>query len=179
MQAIKSKKTNIETVNSPWRNLYKVGGIAALGTVLVGLVEIGITFLPGGNSAKGTIFDWFTHFQNNPFMGLRDLGLLNLFFYALDIPIFLRSISPIGNPVKLLPRWQRLFLSLELRSSMPPIGHSPCWISATNLRWQLQKRKDQFWQLPGRPCCPWVKATPPALLLPSSLRSLRACWYLL
>lgn len=88
MQAIKSKKTNIETVNSPWRNLYKVGGIAALGTVLVGLVEIGITFLPGGNSAKGTIFDWFTHFQNNPFMGLRDLGLLNLFFYALDIPIF-------------------------------------------------------------------------------------------
>ena len=75
-------------LDSSWRNLYKLGGIAALGTVLVGLVEIGITFLPGGNTSKVTVFDWFTHFQNNPFMGLRDLGLLNLFFYALDIPIF-------------------------------------------------------------------------------------------
>lgn len=88
LQAIKSGKTNTETTHSSWGNLYRIGAIAALGTVLVGLVEIGITFLPGGNTTKITVFDWFTHFQNNPFMGLRDLGLLNIFFYALDVPIF-------------------------------------------------------------------------------------------
>ena len=80
---------DVQALNpNPGEALYKIGGIAALGTVLVGLVEIGITFLPGGNTAYKTVFDWFTLFQNNWFMGLRNLGLLNLFFYALDIPIF-------------------------------------------------------------------------------------------
>lgn len=88
LQDIKKDETNTKPLDSTWRNLYKLGGMAALGTVLVGLVEIGITFLPGGNTSKVTVFEWFTHFQNNPFMGLRDLGLLNLLFYALDIPIF-------------------------------------------------------------------------------------------
>ena len=88
LQAIKTDETNTETANPAWRTLYKVGGMAALGTVLVGLVEIGITFLPGGNTPYKTVFDWFTLFQNNSFMGLRNLGLLNILFYALDIPIF-------------------------------------------------------------------------------------------
>lgn len=88
LQAIKGGAVKTETTDFSWRNLYRIAGIAALCTVLVGLVEIGITFLPGGNTSKSTVFDWFTHFQNNPFMGLRDLGLLNLFFYALDLPIF-------------------------------------------------------------------------------------------
>lgn len=75
--------------NKRWKSLYTLGGLAALGTVLVGLVEIGITFLPGGNTPSKTVYDWFTLFQNNWFMGLRNLGLLNILFYALDIPIFL------------------------------------------------------------------------------------------
>jgi len=68
--------------------LYIAGGLAAAATVLIGLTEIGITFLPGGNLSVKTVFDWFSLFQHNPFMGLRNLGLLNIFFYALDIPIF-------------------------------------------------------------------------------------------
>ena len=88
LQAIKMDETNTETTNPAWKSLYRVGGVAALGTVLVGLVEIGITFLPGGNTPYETVFDWFTLFQNNWFMGLRNLGLLNILFYALDIPIF-------------------------------------------------------------------------------------------
>jgi len=88
LQAIKTGETNTETTIPAWRTLYRVGGMAALGTVLVGLVEIGITFLPGGNTPYKTVFDWFTLFQNNWFMGLRNLGLLNILFYALDIPIF-------------------------------------------------------------------------------------------
>jgi hypothetical protein len=77
-----------DTGESNWKSLYGIGGVAALSTVLVGLVEIGITLLPGGNKAYETVFDWFTLFQSNWFMGLRNLGLLNILFCALDIPIF-------------------------------------------------------------------------------------------
>lgn len=87
-EAINSNQLSSGSADRNWRSLYKIGGIAALGTVLVGVIEIGITFLPGGNGTYKTVFDWFTLFQNNAFMGLRNLGLLNLFFYALDIPIF-------------------------------------------------------------------------------------------
>lgn len=85
---INSNQLSIVSSDRNWSSLYKIGGLAALGTVLIGVVEIGITFLPGGNGTYKTVFDWFTLFQNNAFMGLRNLGLLNLFFYALDIPIF-------------------------------------------------------------------------------------------
>jgi hypothetical protein len=76
------------TLESNWKSLYRLGGVAALSTVLVGLVEIGITFLPGGNTPHETVFDWFTLFQNNRFIGLRNLGLLNIFLTALGIPTF-------------------------------------------------------------------------------------------
>lgn len=80
--------TDSDKLESNWKSLYRIGGAAALGTVLVGVVEIGITFLPGGNGTYKTVFDWFTLFQNNSFMGLRNLGLLNIFFNALALPIF-------------------------------------------------------------------------------------------
>jgi hypothetical protein len=71
--------------HSQWRGIYWIGGAAALSTVLVGLLEIAITFLPGGNVSLGTVLDWFSLFQRNWFMGLRDMGLLNIFLDALAI----------------------------------------------------------------------------------------------
>ncbi len=82
-----------KSVDGKWNSLYKIGGMAALGTVLVGVIEIAITFLPGGNTHEKTVLDWIALFQNNAFMGLRNLGLLNLFFNALDIPIFFALFS--------------------------------------------------------------------------------------
>ena len=79
----------VEMTDPNWRSLYKVGGAAALLAVLTGLVEIIITFLPGGNASPETVLDWFTLFQNNWFLGLRNLGLLNIVLTALAIPIFL------------------------------------------------------------------------------------------
>lgn len=51
-----------------WKSIYKLGGVAALSAVLVGLLEIVITFLPGGNVPQETVLDWFTLFQNNWFV---------------------------------------------------------------------------------------------------------------
>jgi uncharacterized membrane protein len=80
--------TNAETTDSTWRSLYKIGGAAALCIVLTALIEIIITFLPGGYASSETIIDWFRLFQNNWFLGLRNLGLLNIVMTALGIPMF-------------------------------------------------------------------------------------------
>jgi hypothetical protein len=56
--------------------------------VVVGVLEIVITFLPGGNVPRETILEWFQLFQENWFLGLRNLGLLNIFLDALAILIF-------------------------------------------------------------------------------------------
>jgi hypothetical protein len=73
------------TETGVWNSIYKLGGVAALSAVLVGLLEIAITFLPGGNVPQETVLDWFTLFQNNWFLGLRNLGLLNIFLNSLGI----------------------------------------------------------------------------------------------
>jgi hypothetical protein len=72
-----------------WKALYVVGGVSALLTVLNGLAEIGITFLPGGglSSSPVTAVEWFTLYRSHPFLGMRNLGLLNIFFTVLSIPV--------------------------------------------------------------------------------------------
>jgi len=70
------------------KNIFIIGGTAALLTVLVAFGEILITFLPGGSEQVETVIDWFTQLQNNWFMGLRNLGFLNIIMFALGIPIY-------------------------------------------------------------------------------------------
>jgi hypothetical protein len=62
--------------------------MAALLTVVVAFGEMVITFLPGGNAPVETVIDWFTQIQNNWFMGLRNLGFLNIVMFALGIPMY-------------------------------------------------------------------------------------------
>lgn len=78
----------IEIQDTKWNQIYVIGGVAALGTVLIGILEILITFLPGWNVSQVTVLDWFTLFQDNWFLGLRNMGLLNLGFNALAILAF-------------------------------------------------------------------------------------------
>lgn len=84
--------TDAGTADSSWKSLYKVGGTAALITLLVTLLDIIISFLLGESEAgpgTRTIIDWFILFQDNWFLGLRDLGLLNIINTALAVPLFL------------------------------------------------------------------------------------------
>ena len=80
--------TNVETVERDWKILYNVGGIAALLIVLTALSEIIITFLPGGYASSETVSDWFILLHNDSFLGLRNLGLLNIIMTALGIPMY-------------------------------------------------------------------------------------------
>lgn len=73
------------------RSLYKMGGFAALLAVLVALADISLTFLPSAAEIPGTMtaVDWFLLFEDNWFLGLRNLGLLpNIMTLVLSIPLF-------------------------------------------------------------------------------------------
>jgi hypothetical protein len=74
------------------KSLYRLGGITAL-IVLVGpLAEVLISFLPGVarlTQQTVTVVDWFTLLQNHWFIGLRNLGLINIVGAALLAPTFL------------------------------------------------------------------------------------------
>jgi hypothetical protein len=85
---MKSKKTiNSQTEDLNDKSLYILGGTAALLIVLTALLEIIITFLPGGYATAESVIDWFTLLENNWFLGLRNLGLLNIVMNTLGIPV--------------------------------------------------------------------------------------------
>jgi len=79
---------NMELLESERKRIYKIGGIAALLTIAVALVEMLLTFFPGGNASHETVIDWFTQLQDNWFMGLRNLGLLNIVMFTFGIPMY-------------------------------------------------------------------------------------------
>jgi hypothetical protein len=86
--SLAKQPTETEVVEKQWKSFYRVGGVAALLTVVVVISEILITFLPGGSTPPESVIDWFALFQNNWFLGLRNLGLLNIAFTTLAIPVF-------------------------------------------------------------------------------------------
>lgn len=82
---IQSRK---ESPSSEWSGLYKLGALTSLLILGTALLEILITFLPGGYASAETVVDWFNLLHDNWFLGLRNLGLLNIVMIALGIPIF-------------------------------------------------------------------------------------------
>jgi hypothetical protein len=71
-----------------WAGVYRLGGAAALGAVLAAGLEILITFLPGGDAVQVTVQDWFALFAENWFLGLRNLGLINILINSLGVLAF-------------------------------------------------------------------------------------------
>jgi hypothetical protein len=82
---IQSKK---EDTPAEWTGLYKLGAVTSLLILGTALLEILITFLPGGYASAETVVDWFNLLHENWFLGLRNLGLLNIVMTALSIPMF-------------------------------------------------------------------------------------------
>jgi hypothetical protein len=89
---IRTNRSKTENPNAGWLSLYRLAGTTVLLAILVMLTDIGLTFLPAGAEPPGTMTatDWFALFQDNWFMGLRNLGLLpNILTLCLMIPVFL------------------------------------------------------------------------------------------
>ncbi len=79
-----------------WKSLYKLGGTSALIATLLVPAEIAISLLPSVEHATAhtvTVIDWFNLFQTNPFIALRNLGLLNIIGAALLVPTILAVYS--------------------------------------------------------------------------------------
>jgi hypothetical protein len=87
---------DVQEAESGWKGLYKVGGTTALIVMAGPLAEVLIGSLPGvARLTQGTVtvIDWFTLFHNHWFLGLRNLGLLNILAAALLAPTFLAIYS--------------------------------------------------------------------------------------
>ncbi len=75
--------------NTHYNHLYRLGAWAAWGMIAVGLLDIAITFLPGGQSPEaGAVLDWFALYRTNWFYGLRGLGLFNVLTTSLGLIVF-------------------------------------------------------------------------------------------
>ena len=140
-----NQSTDAESSDFSWKSLYKVAGIAAIIVVVVGLIEIAINFFPGGSRTSKTVIDWFALFQNNWFLGLRNLGLLNIIIIVLGIPTFLALyaahrrvnkayaalaviISFIGVAVFLATNRAFPMLGLVLNTRLPPQMHKGLYL---------------------------------------------------
>jgi hypothetical protein len=80
------------TVEVDWNGIYILGASAALVPVILGILDISISFLPVGattDPAKGNVLEWFALLQSNWFLGLRGLGLLNILISLLTVPLYL------------------------------------------------------------------------------------------
>lgn len=70
--------TRAELADPAYKNLYKLGGVAAWLVVVLTLSEVvGFIFYP----QPGSVEDWFRLFQDNPW-----IGLLN--FWGLEVPMY-------------------------------------------------------------------------------------------
>jgi hypothetical protein len=91
-----------QIAESDWRRLYVLGAIAALVALAGTFADIVLTMIPGWEAATvpATIEQWFTQFQVNPLLGLRNLDFLNITVSAVGLPLYValyrahRSVSP-------------------------------------------------------------------------------------
>jgi MFS family permease len=87
---------------SAWRSLYVLGAIAALVALAGTLADIVITMIPGweASTVPATVEQWFTQLHVNPWLGLRNLDLLNITVSAVGLPLYValygahRNASP-------------------------------------------------------------------------------------
>ena len=97
------QRASTEASDGGWNSLYKLGGITVLIAILIPPGEIIIGLLPGvARATAGTVtaVDWFMLFHTHWFLGLRNLGLLNIVGALLFIPTFLAVYSALRRDNK-------------------------------------------------------------------------------
>jgi hypothetical protein len=139
-QSERTQLLGFEAAESSWNSLYRAGGITALLAVVVALAEIGITFLPGGGRTPIdalSVADWFSLYQESWFMGLRNLGLMNMIGIALMIPTFLalcaahRRVNPAYAALALVVNFVGITVYLANNTAFAMLTLSQQYAAAT------------------------------------------------
>lgn len=83
------QKIELETIGVSWRNLYRVGGIATLVTVVLIVVGVVTFVIWPPPPPEASVTEWFALFQKNWFVAMLDLDLVMLISYIALIPVLL------------------------------------------------------------------------------------------
>jgi hypothetical protein len=78
-------------VDSSWKSLYKLGGVAALVALAANVLDVVLGFGETDIIVSGTktAADWFAVYQKDWFKGLYVLGILNVVYMAALVPVYL------------------------------------------------------------------------------------------
>jgi len=83
-------KSNVETVDTTWKGVYRLGGAAALLSAVMWLIASSTYVIAYRAGPPPTnILEWFAQFQSNWFVGLIFLGFADIVFMILAVPISL------------------------------------------------------------------------------------------
>lgn len=90
LQAVRRDMANTGTTNSNWKDLYTIGGAAALVALSTNLLDVILGFGETEAIVNGTktALEWFALFQENWFKGLYVLGFLNILYMASMVPVY-------------------------------------------------------------------------------------------
>jgi hypothetical protein len=72
-----------------WQKMYLIGAVSSFTAMLVMIAEIFITALPDGAPVQLTMTKLLEMYNRNWFMGMRYMGLMNIFASTLLIPVFI------------------------------------------------------------------------------------------
>lgn len=74
-----------------WKSMYRLGALCGVLVLILSISEMLLTALPAGSRVASDFSDgaaWLVFFENNTFMALRNLGLINILASTLMIPVF-------------------------------------------------------------------------------------------
>jgi hypothetical protein len=129
-----------ETVGLAWQKFFRAGALAGLLIVLTGLLDILIMFLPGTGTNPGarTVLDWYVLLQNQPFLALRDMGLLNMITMSCSVMVFFglygmhRHISPLAAALALILGCIGASIYIANNTALPMLTLSQHFTAATS-----------------------------------------------
>jgi hypothetical protein len=128
--------TSDDVADSNWRSLSNLGAAAALTVVLAALIEMIITFFPGGSTSPETVVDWFASFRAIV-LRLRNLGLLNIVITVLGIPTFFalyaahRRVNQVYSALAMILSYIGIAVFLATNRALPMLELSSRYAAAT------------------------------------------------
>ena len=78
-------------VDRNWQKIYIIGGIVALLALAGTLSDIILAMIPGweATTTPTTMQAWFTQLYETPLLGLRNLDMLNMIIWLVEVPLYL------------------------------------------------------------------------------------------